>query len=102
MFGNTCGLGRLSGKPVASGGAGRSGVPLWVLGTCGDSPHLGEWGPFPGGTSGKEPSCQCRRHKSHRFDPWAGKIPWRRAWQLTPVFLPGESHGQKSLAGHSP
>ena len=35
------------------------------------------------------------------FDPWVGKIPWRRAWQRTPVFLPGESHGQRSLAGHS-
>ena len=37
-----------------------------------------------------------------RFDPWAGKISWRRAWQPTPVFLPGESHGQKSLRGYSP
>ena len=36
------------------------------------------------------------------FDPWVGKIPWRRAWQFTPVFLPGESHGQKSLVGYSP
>ena len=36
------------------------------------------------------------------FDPWVGKIPWRRVWQLTPVFLPGESHGQRSLAGYSP
>ena len=36
------------------------------------------------------------------FDPWVGKIPWRRAWQPTPIFLPGESHGQKSLVGHSP
>ena len=35
------------------------------------------------------------------FDPWVGKIPWRRAWQFTPVFLPGESHGQRSLAGYS-
>ena len=35
-------------------------------------------------------------------DSWEGKIPWRRAWQSTPVFLPGESHGQKSLAGYSP
>ena len=33
------------------------------------------------------------------FDPWVRKIPWRRAWQPTPVFLPGESHGQRSLAG---
>jgi len=36
-----------------------------------------------------------------RFDLWVGKIPWRRAWQLTPVFFPGESHGQRSLAGDS-
>ena len=34
--------------------------------------------------------------------PGLGKIPWKRAWQLTPVFLPGESHGQRSLAGYSP
>ena len=33
------------------------------------------------------------------LDPWVGKIPWRREWQLTPVFLPGESYGQRSLAG---
>ena len=56
---------------------------------------------FPGGTSGKEPACQCRRHKRLRFDPWVGKIPWRRVWQPTPIFLPGESHGQKSLEGES-
>ena len=35
-------------------------------------------------------------------DPWVGKIPWRRAWQPTAVFLPGESHGQRSLVGYSP
>ena len=35
-------------------------------------------------------------------DPWVGKIPWRRAWQPTPVFLPGEFHGQRSLVGYSP
>ena len=58
---------------------------------------------FPGGTSGKEPTCQCRRHKRCRFDPWVRKIPWRRMpWQPTPVFLPGESHGQRSLADYSP
>ena len=51
---------------------------------------------FPGGTSGKEPACQCGRRKRCGFDPWVGKIPWRRKWQLTPVFLPGESHGQRS------
>ena len=42
---------------------------------------------------------QCRRP---RFNPWVWKIPWRRKWQPTPVFLPGEFQGQKSLAGHSP
>ena len=36
------------------------------------------------------------------FDPWVGKIPWRRKWQPTPVFLPGESHAQRSLVGYSP
>ena len=44
--------------------------------------------------SGKEPTCQCRRH---RLDPWVVKIPWTRKWQPTPVFLPGKSHGQRSL-----
>jgi len=43
-----------------------------------------------------------RRCKRCEFDPWVGKIPWRRAWQPTPVFLTGESHGQRSLAGYSP
>ena len=37
-----------------------------------------------------------------RFDPWVGKIPWRRAWQPTPVFLPGESHGQRRLVDYGP
>ena len=57
---------------------------------------------LPGGTSGKEPSRQCRRCKRLSFNPWVGKIPWRRVWQPTPVFLPGESHGQRSLLGYSP
>ena len=59
------------------------------------------WG-FPGGASGKEPTCQCRRLKRWGLSPWVGKIPWRRAWQPTPVVLPGESHGQRSLVGYSP
>ena len=42
-------------------------------------------------SSGKEPVCQCRKGKRCGLDPWVGKIPWRRAWQPTPVFLPGES-----------
>ena len=49
-----------------------------------------------------ECACQCTRRKRCRFNPWVGKIPWRRAWQPTPVFLPGESHGQRSLACYSP
>ena len=51
---------------------------------------------FPGGASGKESACQCRRRKRHRFDLWVRKIPWRRKWQPIPVFLPGKSHGQES------
>ena len=57
---------------------------------------------FPGGASGKEPTFQCRRRKRREFNPWVRKISWRRAWQLTPVFLPGESHGQWSLEGYNP
>ena len=53
---------------------------------------------FPGGSDGKE-SLQCRRPV---FSPWVGKIPWRREWLPTPVFLPGEFHGQRSLVGYSP
>ena len=57
---------------------------------------------FPGGANGKEPTCQCRRHKRCGFDPWVGKIPWRRKREPTPVFLPGKSHGLRSMAGYSP
>ena len=69
------------------GGAGRS------LAEARESTGLPWW------LSGKEPACQ---HRSLRFDPWVGKIPWRRKWQPTPVFLPGKSHGQRSLVGFSP
>ena len=51
---------------------------------------------FLGGMNGKEPAS-AGDIKRHGFDPWVGKIPWKRAWQPTPVFLPGESHGQRSL-----
>ena len=46
---------------------------------------------FPGGASGKELACQCRRHKRCQFDHWVGKILWRRECQSTPLFFPGES-----------
>ena len=55
---------------------------------------------FPPDTNGKIPTSQCRRHKRGGFFH-IRKIPWRRAWQPTPVFLPGEFHGQRSLAGYS-
>ena len=54
--------------------------------------HLPRW------LNGKDPTCRCRRRG---FNPWVRKIPWRRKWQPTPGFLPGESHGQRSLAGYS-
>ena len=61
---------------------------------------------FPGGASNKVikggVACQRRRHKRCVFNPYVGKSPWRRKWQPTPVFLPGEFHGQRSLAGYSP
>ena len=57
---------------------------------------------FPEGTSGKESDCKCRGHKRHGFETRVRKIPWSRKWQPTPVFLPGESHGQRSLAGCNP
>ena len=63
---------------------------------------------FPSGSAGKEPNCQCRKYKRHEFYPLGifiplvGKIPWKRKWQPTPVFLPGKSHEQRSLAGYSP
>ena len=54
---------------------------------------------FPWCPSGKESGCQCRKH---RIDSWITQISWRREWLPTEVFLPGKSHGQRSLAGYSP
>ena len=54
---------------------------------------------FLGGSAGKEPACQCKRG---RFHPWVRKIPGRKKWQPTPVFLPGKSYEQRSLEGYSP
>ena len=53
---------------------------------------------LPGCLSSKESACQCKRHG---FDPWVSKITSRRKWQPSPVFLPGKSHGQRSLEGYS-
>ena len=52
--------------------------------------------------SGKESAHQCKSWKRLGFHPWVGKIPWKRKWQPTPVFLPGKPHGQRSLMGYSP
>ena len=57
---------------------------------------------FPGGAYGKESASQCRRCRRSCFHPWVGKIPQRRKWKPTPVFLPGGSHGQRTLARYSP
>ena len=57
---------------------------------------------FPGDSVDKRIHLQCRRCRRCRFDPWVRKIPWRRKWQPTPVFLPGTFHGQRSLACYSP
>ena len=55
---------------------------------------------FPDGSAGKESPCSAKRHRRCRFDPLVRKIPWRRKWQPTLVFLPGESHGWWSLMGY--
>ena len=54
---------------------------------------------FPGGS---EVKASARNEGDPGFNPWVRKIPWRRKWQPTPVFLPGESHGRRSLVGYSP
>ena len=72
------------------------GTGPWDLDTD-QSLDTGEVG-LPWWLSGKESTSPCRRCG---FDPWIGKIPWRRKWQPTPVVLSGKSHGQRSLAGYS-
>ena len=57
---------------------------------------------FPGGTSDKEPACQCRRHKRRGFCPWVEKIPGVGNGNPLQLFLPGELHGQRSLVSYSP
>ena len=55
---------------------------------------------FPGGSVEEESSCQCRRCRRLKFSAWVRKIPWKRKWQPTLVFLPLEFHGQRSLMGY--
>ena len=56
---------------------------------------------FPSGLVIKNLSVNARRHRRCKFYPWVRKIPWRRKWQPMPVFLPGKSHGQRSMAGNN-
>ena len=69
-----------------------------LFGGCADI--LSKSNVFFDGTSNKEPASQCGRRKRCRLNPWVGKIPCRREWQPTPVFLPGKSQGQRSLVGY--
>ena len=62
------------------------------------TPALACWARLPWWLSSEEFTHQCRRRM---LDPWIRKILWRRAWQTTLVFLPGKSHGQRSLAGYN-
>ena len=75
------------------------GISAFIKKTLRTSPEIQWLRGIPGGASGKELTCQCRRLG---FDPWVGKFPWRRARQSTSVVLPGESQGQRNLAGYSP
>ena len=80
----------------------RSQLDLWASSSwSGDLPLLFAQKGFPGGSSGKGPTCHFRRGRRRRFDLWVGKIPWKRKWELAPVFLPRKPHGQRSLAGYS-
>jgi len=54
---------------------------------------------FPWGAEGKESACNAG---DIGFNPWVRKIPWRREWLPTPLFLPGKFHRQRSLVGYSP
>ena len=55
---------------------------------------------FPGGSDDKQFACTAG--SNCRFDPWIGKIPWRRNWQPTLISLPGKSHGQRIPVGYGP
>ena len=88
---------------------GQDSLQLWKFsnllfearkGIFNDSLSIPSW--LPRWQNGKESTCQCRRCKRHRFDPWVGKIPWRRKWQPTPDSFLEKSHGQRSLASYSP
>ena len=74
---------------------------IWAMGKSPRERVMVSWG-LPQWLSGKEPAYQSRRRRRCGFDAWVRKIPWRRTWHPTPVFLQGKSHGQGSLEGYSP
>ena len=85
-------------NPPAPSGGGYPAVVVWAVAMCSACTRP----PPPWGRVGKKKKrihLQCRRP---RFNPWLGKIPSRRKWLSTPVFLPRKSHGQRGLAGYSP
>ena len=78
--------------------------PVSTPGTTAPSGHMAgkRLRGLPQWLSGKKSTCQCKRHERCGFNPWVRKIPSRRQWQPTPVSLPGESRGQRSLVSYSP
>ena len=87
--------GVVTGREAERGSWAASAVTLtWVCLLRAKSPTG-----FPRWLRGKELVCH---HRRGQFDPWVRKIPWRRKWQPTPVFLSGESRGQRNLTGNSP
>ena len=77
-------------------------LSLWMTASA-SAPELpacqaAPYAPY-GADGANEPSCQCRKHQRCGFNPWVGKVLWRRKWQPTLVFLPGKSHGLRSLMG---
>ena len=56
---------------------------------------------FPGGAVVKNPSANVGDVRNTEFDPWVRKVPWRRKWQSTPIFLPGKLYGQRNLVGYN-
>ena len=83
------------------GGGGGTRVSLSFFKVFFDADHFKVWASQVA-LLVKIPTANAEDIKRRGFDPWVGKIPWRRAWKPTPVFLPGESPGQKSLKGYSP
>ena len=77
-----------------------AGVPWTIAAKHQQAPMICDHMGRPRWRSGKELACHCRRCKRCGFNSWAGKTAWRRRWQPTPVFLPGKSHGQRSLDGY--